>query len=173
MKWCWVLLAGLDSALPACLTGDRETEDEKRMAYQRPRDKAEAEELEVFFLRLAKNNRLGLRLRGFSGDFVLEPLIHGDKTDAFMEADLPGGTVRFDRNCGARKLHEILAKMSVPHEYIEDGHKVEVSLDPYFARKHLDEALSIERHRHSDGRWWRDSGCTTVPEKSGGGPLRG
>lgn len=124
------------------------------------RNEAEAEKVEMFFLRLAYKNHLCLRAHGGSqGDFVFKP-VNSDGFESeqrWMSADLTDKTanaVRLDDNCGADEIHKVLLEMGVPHEFEKRGTQSEVRLTLRNAQK-LEEAYAQWTDKIK--RRWKDS----------------
>jgi hypothetical protein len=120
-----------------------------------PRNEAESDELETFFLRVARKNGLNLRLKNSPHAFVLKWLgevLERDDTWMEVEINCSNKAVRLDRYCGAGELHEILEKMGVPHEYHKQGREEELSMNIPVARKHLEAAFDTLHHRNTEGK---------------------
>jgi hypothetical protein len=135
-----------------------------------PRNEAESNELEAFFLQVARKNGLNLRLHNSSRGFVLRWQGEAqERDDTWMEVDINSSpkAVRLDAWCGARELHEILQKRRVAHEYHEDGRKQELGMSVPVAMKHLEAAFDAIDRRHEDS--WRKRNL----ELSGGDKGRG
>jgi hypothetical protein len=137
--------------------------------------KAEAEELEAFFLLLAKKHNTDLRLRDFDGrTSVLKHLFEGDierrSSYGILDVDIGWDKVRLTGDLAARTMHETLKRMRVPHEYIQTGDfDHEITMTIARARKHLDEALLAGRYRFPDDTPERESLPGVAGRKRGGG----
>jgi hypothetical protein len=123
---------------------------------RQPKKDAEAEELAMFFLRLATRNGLSLRVNSSPRNFVFKPVREErEQEDAWMNVEIgiaSSNAVRLDGNCGAGQLHEILERMKVPHEYEKQGRTEELRLKMHQALRHLEGAFA-RMHEESEERW--------------------
>src|SRR5664280_2143710 len=102
-----------------------------------PRNEADSEELEVFFLELARKNAFNLRVKNSNSAFVFKRIINEydrEQDDTWMNVDVANTSdraVRIDRKCWAGALHQILEKMRVPHEYRKEGFEEGLCMSAY------------------------------------------
>jgi hypothetical protein len=135
-----------------------------------PKETAEAEELAMFFQRLARSSGDCLRITGGPfRDFVVKPISEaGEEEGPWMTVNLSDksvNAVRLERRCGTPTLHELLTQLGVPHEFDKNGTK-ELRISLRHARK-IEEAWGrLDEHIDNRIRKDREEGSAEIKQSS-------